>query len=417
MKNISKKGFKKWIIINSSINQGGATIASKRLANLISKDNNFKVIFIYTNPYNKKDVVNLNKNIEIKYFPQSLLKKKIGSLLTIFFSRIIGQSVSLLIFSNKSLVDYLNKHDNAIVNLHWINNQSISFNDIKNIKHKIIWTCHDIWPINQSGCHYLPDKNLNLIEKIIYKLVKKISILQSKELDYRKITFVTPSKWLTNFASDKIKNNSKIIQIANPLDQELFEQSKSKYNKLINKLGKDFKLVLFPNPIYKRIKYRKGTDLIPIIIEELVKLNSKIIIFLIDFNLKKTIKIEHKNIIIYKLAYIKEVKDMSYLIRRSNVIAITSREENLPQVVLESQALGKPVVTFNTSGIIEAYNPNNSGIKIKPFNCEEFAKSINKIISRPDIEKNMSKKAIHFYKSNFTLEKIRIQYLDILNNI
>ena len=84
----------KWIILSSSSNQGGGAIASKRLANLISKNKDFKVIFIYTNPNNQKTIKNLNKNIEVKYFPQSLIKKKLGSLLTIFLSPDIG-SVSI----------------------------------------------------------------------------------------------------------------------------------------------------------------------------------------------------------------------------------------------------------------------------------------------------------------------------------
>lgn len=413
MRKIHKKDLKKWIIISSSISQGGAAIASKRLANLISKDNRFKVIFIYTNKINSDNIRNLNKNIEVKYFPQSLFKKKLGSLLTNCLSRILGQTVSLLIFSNKSLLNYLNKQDNAIVNLHWINNQSISFNDIKKIKHKIIWTCHDIWPINQSGFHYLPNKNLNFFKKIISQLVKKISRIQSRNIDYKKIIFVTPSKWLSTFASNKVKCNSRILKIPNPLDENLFVQRESKYKALINKFEKDYKLVFFPNPIYKNIKYRKGTDLIPEIIDELAKFKSKIIIFYIDSSLKKTIRIEYKNLIIYKLAYIEEIRDMSFIIKRTNVTAITSRVENLPQVVVESQALGKPVVTFDTSGIIEAYNPKNSGISIVPYNCKEFAKAIIKIIRNPKKEKVMSNKAIDFYKNNFNLEQIRIRYLNI----
>jgi len=416
MKDFQKKVLQKWIILSSSSNQGGAAIASKRLANLISKNKNFKVIFIYTNPNNQKNVKNLNKNIEVKYFPQSLIKKKLGSLLTIILSRILGQSVSLLLFSNKTLLRYLNKQENAIINLHWINNQSISFSDIKKIKHQIIWTCHDIWPINQSGCHYLPNKKLNFIQKIIYKSVKNLSKKQYKNFDYQKITFVSPSKWLLNFASKSVKKNSKLIHIPNPLDEELFKKSKSKFNKLINQTEKDYKIVFFPNPIYKVIKYRKGTDLIPKIIEELVKLNSKIILILIETDLKKIIKIKKNNLIFYKLPYIKEVKDMSFLIRSSNLTAITSRIENLPQVVVESQALGNPVVTFNTSGIVEAYNPKKSGISVAPYDCKVFAKSIIEITSNPEKEKLFSKNAIDFCENIFNPEKIKTKYQNILNN-
>ena len=95
MKYIQKKPLQKWIILSSSANQGGGAIASKRLANLISKNKDLKVIFIYTNPNNQKNIKNLNKNIEVKYFPQSLIKKKLGSLITVILSRILGQSVSL----------------------------------------------------------------------------------------------------------------------------------------------------------------------------------------------------------------------------------------------------------------------------------------------------------------------------------
>ena len=74
-----------WIIVNSSLDQGGASVASKRLAYSLSK-RNYRVIFIFTNP-KPPDIDSYRSSIEFIHFPQNSLKRRFGSLLSRVFSK------------------------------------------------------------------------------------------------------------------------------------------------------------------------------------------------------------------------------------------------------------------------------------------------------------------------------------------
>ena len=55
-----------------------------------------------------------------------------------------------------SLLDReINKSDNDIVNLHWIQNEMISIESISRIKKPIVWTFHDAWAF--CGTEHYPN--------------------------------------------------------------------------------------------------------------------------------------------------------------------------------------------------------------------------------------------------------------------
>ena len=69
--------------------------------------------------------------------------------------------------------------DYDLINLHWINHEMISLDDIKKIKKPLVWTIHDNWPFSSIE-HYIDKrdkriyegynlKNSSLLENFIWK--------------------------------------------------------------------------------------------------------------------------------------------------------------------------------------------------------------------------------------------------------
>ena len=98
--------------------------------------------------------------------------------------------------------------------------------------------------------------------------------------------------------------------------------------------------------------------------------------------------------------------------KHADVFALTSRYEGFPNVVLESCAVGCPVVAFNCPGGIEEIIDNGiNGFKVTPGNIEFYARSLIKA-SETKFDSN---EIINSTRKKFGLKKIISQYEEILD--
>ena len=93
---------------------------------------------------------------------------------------------------------------------------------------------------------------------------------------------------------------------------------------------------------------------------------------------------------------------MALAYNAANLAILPSRQDNLPQVGLEAQTCGCPVVTFKTSGLSELISPNKTGLLVNPFDEKEFAAAINQILNNPDMEAFFVRKQERERCSNMT---------------
>ena len=155
--------------IVNELDKGGAAIAVERLNKVLNKYHTSEIItFVETGLYFKF----FNK---VRYLINKLIKK-------IFlnnFQKINGNTINLNIFNSK-LLPKINRSNNDIINLHWIGNDTLSLDDIKNIK-KVIFTLHDMWPYTSIE-HYMDEEifiqnytidSKNIKNKIVRKIFEK----------------------------------------------------------------------------------------------------------------------------------------------------------------------------------------------------------------------------------------------------
>jgi glycosyltransferase involved in cell wall biosynthesis len=375
---------------------GGASIAAANIHNCLKKFVNSN--FLCAEDYSNRHKFNL-KNI-IKVFFSRLLK--------IFFLNHYNHSYSFNLF-NSNILDRIKNKKNLIVNLHWINRETLSIKDISRINYPLVWTCHDMWPI--LGAKHIEYKNTYFKKYSKFQKIYNLDYLvwkrKIKYLSNKKITFVTPSRWL----KEKIKKsktylNKKVIVIGNPINTNFWRKIKFTNSK------KNEPLIIFGGVGINKDP-NKGLELAIKIFNYLannLKLKFKVIFFGSDLN-NKNLKFNYKSV-----GFLNKRK-LRALYSSANLILITSKIESFCQVAAEAQSCNLPVVSFKTSGLKDVIKDNYSGKLISKYNHILFAKKIKKILnSKKLLKKFQTNSRIHI-ESNYSYKIIAKKYFNLYKNI
>ena len=300
----------------------------------------------------------------------------------------------------------LNKISNrfTITNLHWINRETISINDIYKIKSKIVWTCHDMWPF--SGSFHLPiDKKKDLIDFDFWIKNKKKKLINKKN-----IYFVAPSNWIRDKILDsKLVNKKKIKVIGNPIDTKFWlTKNKFKSLKYLN-LSKNIKYIIFGGTNVFNDK-NKGADLVIDILNRLKK-RSKIKFKALFFGSKqvpnKKIFFPYKN-----YGVIKDRTLLKHIYSVGTCALVASRFESFCQVAAEAQSCGLPVIGYKTSGLIDVVKNNYSGFLVENYDTSLFVNKLIHLLKFNKKHKIMSQNSRKHVTKNFSFNVISKKYIN-----
>jgi glycosyltransferase involved in cell wall biosynthesis len=277
-----------------------------------------------------------------------------------------------------------------IVHLHWINN-TLSLSDIKQLQNRgiqIVWTLHDMW-LTQGGYHYVPEKSLSVFQRKLDHLFQSNKCKNLPKLN--QITLIAPSKWLATVAK-KSANTKKFplenIPYAIPLDMFCpIKNAKSKLN-----LNPQKKYVLFGAMASLQDK-RKGSDLL---IRAVNVCNDDDFEILIFGSEKAKLPIKQK---IHFLGTIKDSQRLATIYSAADVFVAPSRQDNLPNTVIESLSCGTPVIAFNIGGMPDMID-NTCGRLVKSFHTKELSDAIIDILNHKEhtkLRKNARTKALRIF--------------------
>ncbi|MCL2485779.1 MAG: glycosyltransferase family 4 protein [Endomicrobia bacterium] len=119
--------------------------------------------------------------------------------------------------------------------------------------------------------------------------------------------------------------------------------------------------------------------------------------------------------IVYFTGYQEQVQKF---VSAVNIFCLLSWDtEGMPNVLIEAQALKKPVIATNVGGIPEAFMNGVTGIMIEPSNVSQTADAIKEFVKNPGKAKAMGEEGIKFVKEKFTIEKMVANTLGVYNKI
>ena len=283
-------------------------------------------------------------------------------------------------FFNSPFLKFINTSKYDVINLHWVNAETLSIYDIKKINKPIIITMHDMWWICGSE-NYL-EYNDNKWKNGKFKTYLSNYIYNKKKLIFPKV-IISPSKWLIKCTRDsKLYNKSKLINIPYPVDQKVFYPKKNLSSVSKFKLKRNKKIKIFFGVFGNAVDKRKGIDLL---IKSLKLIDPDLFELIIASKneFKKTFNFEIKN-----LNYIESENDLSNIYNICDIVVLTSRLDNLPNIALEAQSCGKPIIAYKVGGIPDIIKNNYNGYLIDPFNFRLFSKKLETLIKQKKLRKN-----------------------------
>jgi glycosyltransferase involved in cell wall biosynthesis len=111
------------------------------------------------------------------------------------------------------------------------------------------------------------------------------------------------------------------------------------------------------------------------------------------------------------------VDNFRTLMELSDVIVVPSRSDGMPLVVLEAQALGKPVVASATGSIPEMIRDNESGFLCEPGNVTAFCQRILELFRSPQKRSAIGAAAQEAVRRRHNIDTMIAAYLEVFQRI
>ena len=402
--------------ITKSIN-GGAGIAALRLHKSL-QDSNVKSGFLSIDLTVNFD----NEVIDNSYFTykrKTIFKRILSKIRSVIIPSYkfkqtkkiktlkseLSCEIATLPFSNYQLHNHPLVKEADIINLHWVSGILDYPSFFKNCKKPIIWTLHDMNPF-QGIFHYRDDEKRN--KHIIGSFDKEIKRFKGEKLNLiNKGVYIAPSNWMQEYASRNL-NSFSIKCISNSVDLNIFKiKDKVELRKKASISSNEFVLLFVSDNLQNP---RKGFDLL---IESLFFLKKIISITVLVIG-NGTLP-EMENIKVLKLGNINNEHDMANWYSIADLFVLPSREDNLPNVMLEAFSCGLPIISFTNGGMKEHLKLNKNGILVKDFNGKSLGEGILDFYkNKNDYNTSDIRK---YAEDNFSFKKQAEAYLKVYKEV
>ena len=426
--------------LSANDNSGGAAKASNRIYKSLANINN-KLIESKMRVINK--ITKDNNVIGGRPIYQNIFQKKINPYLVLLFKSVY-KTTNQTGFSTGLLKTGLGKEINNlyeskkidIVNLHWLGDYTLSIEEIGKLKPPIVWTLHDQWPF--CGTEHYSDlnffgRNINKGERFIsgykklnrnadknIKDLNRFVWLKKKNLWNKKMYIVCPSKWMEDCVKESsLMQNWPTKVIPNPIDINFWIPINKKLAKKSLNLPEGKQILLYMSSSGNS-KYRKGTDLFIQSIEKLKKrftAKERENIELLIFGESDPFEEAESYFKYYYIGSIKDEMLLRLVYSAADVFFISSRQDNLPNVGIESHSCATPVVAFNTGGLGDIIKEGETGFLAKSFVVESLSSLLYAILSNQQLRKDFSHNARERSVNKWSMNTISKQYLDLYLSI
>jgi glycosyltransferase involved in cell wall biosynthesis len=102
---------------------------------------------------------------------------------------------------------------------------------------------------------------------------------------------------------------------------------------------------------------------------------------------------------------VNEYMSKAYLFSMPSITMPSGESETFGLVFIEAQAMGVPVVSFDTGGIPEVVAHGETGLLCPEGQVDSLAKNIHSLLENPDLRNKMSAAGIHRVRQLFDLKK------------
>lgn len=379
-------------MLSTEVRKGGAARAMVRSADALRKlghvvylvtlspddtDDHFVVQAVESGTSAKADRVHQFYN---GYYVNAINRAKASN--TLFWVPSIGFDVSRIIADLQ--VD--------VINIHWTSYflSMKSLQALFSLGPPIVFTLHDMGVLT-GGCHYsagcqgfqtdcgsCPQLRIDPL-----RLPRRIMSRKRPLFEMHKPWVISPSPWLAEQARlSRLFEPDRIDSVSNTLNTKVFSPSGREPQRSAWNLNNRDIAILFG--AYDNSERRKGFDLMLASIEKLVEHWSKdkpeVRINVIIFG-ENAPDLKISGVRFIKAGYIDNDEELANVYAGCDVVALSSREDNQPNVMMEGLACGVPVVAFKVGGMAD-YIDEQNGLLAEPFDVGNYARCLDEVLSR-----------------------------------
>ncbi len=395
---------------------GGAEMAAYRLHQALCKYGHQSEFLTLHNSHKFKDAITFQPRWP-SFLGKKLITRMTGNLNDKQIAQALSNNPLIEVFTSPDTIynifDFTSTRKVDIIHLHWIGNFIDFKTFFKGNSKPLVWTFHDENPL-LGGFHYsediaYADSNLRILDDQL-KEVKETAIASGNN----KIGVICPSNWLKKKAEKSfIKDFSRIVHIPYCLDVESFPlvlraQARSNFNipsgtKVFTIVASDLRT------------HRKGFD---IVLQLIPHFNSyPDIKFLIVGDYPQNLRSTQQNIIF--LGKVNSLEKLRDIYAASDALLLASRQDNLPNVMLESLIMGCPILGFKVGGIADVIVDNINGLLTSEISANGLSLLMKKFLSCTDSfdRTKIREQAIKRFNARDLVGEVTLFYQSIIQGL
>jgi glycosyltransferase involved in cell wall biosynthesis len=307
---------------------------------------------------------------------------------------------------------FLSKELPSIYNFHWMGDFLDWPTTLPELTQKcpIVWTLHDINP-TQGAWHYTPVEDEINDERTKWEQ-RAYSIKENalREVDPRRLVFVGPSKWMVDQCKESaLTNKFESIHIPYGLDTTIFSPIDTNTAKKALGIDPSQKVIGF---IADSISDpRKG---IAALHQALNALEGKVAPILLTVGSSSETLPNNNQI---DLGSLRDDRLLRLFYSACDVFICPSRQDNLPNTVLESMACQTPVIEFNVGGLPDMVREGVSGYLVPDQDINKLSAVINHALSNPEELKHRGAGARELTITEFNLKLQANRYTQLYEKL
>jgi glycosyltransferase involved in cell wall biosynthesis len=317
-------------------------------------------------------------------------------------------------------VKRVNNSDADLVHLHWVQGEMLSIADIGRIEKPIVWTLHDMWAFCGAE-HVAWDERWregyrrdNRPEHEAGFDLNRWSWRRKLKHWRRPMQIVAPSNWLANCARESIlMRDWPVAVIPNCLDTDRWKPIDQALARELLGLPSDVPLILCGSH-GANSAHHKGFDLLAAALgrlrDEVPGMELVVVGELAPQNPPDL------GVPIHYTGHLHDDLSLRAFYSAADTVVVPSRQENLPNMAIEAQACGVPVVAFSIGGIPDIVEHGITGYLASPLHVPDLAKGIRYVLRElNDISTRhtIRSKVIQKYSKDIVMPKYEHLYEEV----
>jgi len=281
-----------------------------------------------------------------------------------------------------------------ILHLHYVMGGMIRIEDLKSFHQPIVWTLHDEWPLTggcsyDNGCDHYRDGcgRCPLIKSNrIHDITRKTYDRKKRAWKSLRLELVAPCHWMrAKIEASPVFSGHRAHLIPYAIDLSAFKPYPKEMARELLGLDPHKKYVLFGALGVGEWEKpgRKGGDLLLQALQN-IPADFRQDVELLVFGAAEP---ENKVNFGFPVRYCGKLSDditLALHYSAADLFVAPSREDNLPNTVIESLACDTPVVAFNIGGMPDMIAHKKNGWLSSPFDIHDLATGISWVLENGD---------------------------------